>query len=194
MKVALAVAHFLRDAGIRHVFCISGGSSLHLIHGIADTEGITYVCPQHEQAAGFAADSYSRINGLGCAIATSGPGFTNLLTPIAVSFADSVAMLYIVGNTATFRLETYGTRQIGFQYTPTVEIAKPITKYAVTIKEARLVIPEMTMALKIAKSGRPGPVLIDIPDDVQRMDTDAATLAEIEIVNPYHGFSDLAEE
>lgn len=170
MKVALVVAEFLRNLGIKHVFCISGGSSLHLIHGIADTEGIEYVCPQHEQAAGFAADAYSRITGLGCAITTSGPGFTNLLTPIAVSFADSIPVLYIVGNTATFRLETYGTRQIGFQYTPTVEIAKAITKYAVTVKKKEEVRDALVLAAWKATDGRKGPVLIDIPDDIQRME------------------------
>ena len=170
MKAALAIAHFLRDAGLKHVFAISGGSSLHLIHGIADTEGIDYVCPQHEQAGGFMADAYARNSGLGCAIATSGPGFTNLLTPIAVSFADSIPVLYIVGNTATSRLETYGTRQVGFQYTPTVEIAKAITKYAVTVTKKEMILPELAKCLRIAKEGRQGPVLFDIPDDLQRAD------------------------
>lgn len=168
MKVAVAVAEFLRGQGIKHVFAISGGSSLHLIHGIADTEGIDFVCCQHEQACGFAADSYARIKGTGCAIATSGPGFTNLLTPIAVSYADSIPVLYVVGNTASFRLETYGTRQVGFQFTPTVEIARPITKYAVTIRAASEVLRELEKAARISKSERPGPVLIDIPDDIQR--------------------------
>ena len=102
MKCALAVARFLRDAGIRHVFCISGGASLHLIHGIADTEGIDYVCPQNEQAAGFAADGYARLAGLGCALATSGPGATNLLTPLAASYFDSIPVIYLAGQVTTF--------------------------------------------------------------------------------------------
>lgn len=168
MKVARVVAEMLRDAGVRHVFAISGGASLHLIHGIADTEGIDYVCPQHEQAGGFAADGYARIAGIGCAIGTSGPGFTNMLTPIAACFADSIPVVFLVGNTATSRIDTFGTRQIGFQYTPTVEIAKPITKYAVTILEASKVREEVAKAIAIAQEGRKGPVLIDIPDDIQR--------------------------
>jgi acetolactate synthase I/II/III large subunit len=170
VKVALIVAQFLRSIGIKYVFAISGGSSLHLIHGIADTEGIDYVCNQHEQACGFSADAYSRIAGIGCAMATSGPGFTNLLTPIAASYADSIPVFYVVGNTATGRLETYGTRQVGFQYTPTVEIARPITKYAVTITDPKKVKAELEMAYTIAMEGRRGPVLIDLPDDVQRAD------------------------
>lgn len=170
MKSALWIAEFLRDAGIKHTFGISGGSSLHLLHAIYDTEGIENICNQHEQACGFAADSYSRIAGLGCAIATSGPGFTNLLTPIAASWADSIPMLYIVGNTASFRLDTYGTRQTGFQFTPTCEIARAITKYAVTISKKEQVKPELEKCLRLALEGRRGPVLFDICDDVQRME------------------------
>jgi len=128
------------------------------------------VCNQHEQACGFAADSYARMtNGLGCAIGTSGPGFTNLLTPIAVSYADSIPVLYMVGNTASFRLETYGTRQQGFQFTPTVEVAHAITKYAVTISKPESIISELKKCLQIALEGRRGPVLYDICDDMQRV-------------------------
>lgn len=170
MKAALWMAEFLRDAGIKMTFGISGGSSLHLLHGVYDTDGIENCCCQHEQACGFAADSYARIIGIGCAIATSGPGFTNLLTPIAVSYADSIPCIYIVGNTASFRLETYGTRQVGFQYTPTCEIAGAITKYAVTVSKKEQVKPELEKCLRIALEGRRGPVLFDVCDDVQRME------------------------
>jgi len=168
MKLALAIAQLLQRSGIRHVFCVSGGASLHLIHGIADTEGIEYVCPQHEQAAGFAADSYARFHGIGCALATSGPGATNLITPIATSYYDSVPVLYLTGQTATFRLDSKSTRQIGFQATPIVPMVRGITKYAVTPLNARSVIENIECALRIAKSGRPGPVLVDICDDLQR--------------------------
>ena len=170
MKVARVVAEFLKSVGVRHVFAISGGASLHLIHGIADTEGIEYVCPQHEQAGGFMADSYSRINGIGCAIGTSGPGFTNLITPIAVSYADSIPVFYIVGNTATNRINTHGTRQIGFQFTPTVEMIRPITKYAETVMKPENIRNCLLQAYSIMMDGRRGPVLIDIPDDIQRAD------------------------
>lgn len=168
MKVALAVAHFLYKRGIRHVFCISGGASLHLIHGCVDQGELQIVCPQTEQAAGFAADSYARLKGLGCAIATSGPGFTNLVTPIAASYYDSIPVLYITGNVTTKRMSINGVRQTGFQETPAIEIAKRITKYAAEPMNPHEVIPELEMALRIAKSNRPGPVLISIPDDIQR--------------------------
>lgn len=176
MKAAIAIAEFLRDQGIKHVFCISGGASLHLIHGINDTEGIQYVCPQTEQAASFAADAYARLTGLGCALATSGPGGTNLITGIGASYYDSIPVLYIAGQVTTFRMaKHYGNgivspRQLGFQETPIVEIVKEITKYAVEPMRAEDVMPAMREAARIAKKGRPGPVLISIPDDLQRAD------------------------
>ncbi len=169
MKLANRVAEFLRDQGVKHVFCISGGASLHLIHGINDTEGIEYVCPQTETAAGYAADAYARLTGLGCALATSGPGATNLITAIAASYYDSIPVLYITGNVTTQRMSgDSGVRQTGFQETPIVEMVKKITKYAFTPMTPDKVIPSLKAAVLIAKAGRPGPVLVDIPDDIQR--------------------------
>jgi acetolactate synthase-1/2/3 large subunit len=168
MKVSLAVAQFLRERGIRHVFCISGGASLHLIHGIADTKGIEYVCPQNEQAASFAADAYARLNGIGCALATSGPGATNLITGIATSYYDSIPVLYLTGNQTRERMNTFGTRQYGFQATPIVEMVKPVTKFAETVMDPQKVLSTLYEALHQMKSRRPGPALVDIPDDIQR--------------------------
>mgnify|MGYP001558745302 CR=1 FL=1 len=168
MKVSDLVGEFLARH-VKHVFCISGGASLHLIHGIAKAKGITYVCPQHEQAAGFAADAYARLTGMGCALATSGPGATNLITAIGASWYDSVPVLYLTGQVTKARMSPKGTvRQTGFQETPIVEIVQSITKYAVTVMEPHRVIPTLEWAIAIAKSGRPGPVLVDIPDDIQR--------------------------
>lgn len=171
MKAALLVARILRDAGVKHVFCVSGGASLHLIHGIANTEGIDYVCPQTEQAAGFAADAYARLTGLGCAIATSGPGATNLITAIASAFYDSVPIVFITGQVTTFRRAKgfpNPPRQYGFQETPIVEMVMPITKYAVTVEKPERLGYELQVAIAQAKAGRPGPTLVDICDDVQR--------------------------
>ena len=167
-KVANLVAEFLRDQGIRHVFCISGGASLHLIHGIADTEGIDYVCPQTEQAAGFAADSYARLTGLGCALATSGPGATNLITAIGSSYYDSIPVLYLTGNVTRARMSGGRVRQLGFQETPIVEMVTPITKYAHTCSDPSFVIANIHTCLYDMRFGRPGPGLVDIPDDIQR--------------------------
>jgi len=180
MKLSDVVADFLAKQGIRHVFAISGGASLHLIHSIAETNGIDYVCPLHEQANAYAADGYARVRGgLGCAIATSGPGATNLITGIASSFYDSVPVLFITGQVATFRSKgDTGVRQMGFQETEIVEICRTITKYAVLLKDPYRVRYELQKAIAIAQSGRPGPVLLDIPDDLQRMDIDPDKLVD----------------
>src|SRR3954469_8417367 len=104
MKLSDVIARFLAQQGIKHAFVVSGGASLHLIHSIAETPGVTYVCPQHEQAGAMAADAYARVSGgLGCAVATSGPGATNLITGICSAYYDSVPVLYLTGNVATFR-------------------------------------------------------------------------------------------
>ena len=171
MKVANAIAEFLRDQGIRHVFTVSGGADLHLIHAIDDTEGITYVCPQTEQAATFAADAYARLHGLGCALTTSGPGGTNGITGIAAAYYDSIPVLYLVGQVTVGRMGTgWGVRQYGFQFTPIVDMVRGITKYAAEPHRAEDVLPALREAVRIAREGRPGPVLISIPDDVQRVE------------------------
>lgn len=153
---------------MRHVFGISGGASLHLIHGIVETS-IKFIPPQNEQAASFQADAYARLTGLGCALATSGPGATNLITGIAASYYDSIPVLYITGQQTRNRLKgDSGVRQLGFQETPIVEMVRPITKYAALVMDADCVLAELATAVTIAKMGRPGPVLIDLPDDLQR--------------------------
>ncbi len=167
-KVADLIGLFLKEH-VNHVFCISGGASLHLIHGLVNA-GVTIVCPQNEQAASFQADCYARITGMGCALTTSGPGATNLVTGIASSWYDSIPCLYLTGNQTRDRLKgDLQVRQIGFQETPIVEIVTPITKYAKMIVDPLTVIDELKKAIEIAKQPRSGPVLIDIPDDVQRM-------------------------
>lgn len=180
MKLSDVVAAFLAEQGIEHVFAISGGASLHLIHSIAEAKGTNFVCPLHEQAGAMAADGYARVTGnLGCAVATSGPGATNLITGICSSYYDSVPVLYLTGQVATFRAKgDTGVRQIGFQETDMVDICQTITKYAVLVKDPYQIRYELQKAVHIAKSGRPGPVVVDIPDDLQRMDIDPTKLVE----------------
>lgn len=174
MKLAEYVGGFLASEGIRHVFAVSGGASLHLIHGIDNTPGIDFVCPHHEQAGAMAADAYARVTGnLGAAVATSGPGGTNMLTGIACAYYDSVPVIFITGQVATYRNKAdTGVRQLGFQETEIVEMCRPITKYAVTVSDPRRIRYELEKAAWIAREGRRGPVLIDIPDDLQRAQVD----------------------
>ena len=141
-----------------------------MIKSISDCDGIEYVCPHHEQAAAMAADAYSRVTGnIGCALATSGPGATNLLTGIACAWFDSVPVIYLTGQVTRFRFKgNTGVRQMGFQETDIVSMAKPITKFATLVERAEDLRTVLDKAVSIARSGRPGPVLIDIPDDLQR--------------------------
>jgi len=179
MKLSDYVADFLARQGIRHVFAITGGASLHLIDSIAKHPGITYVCPHHEQAGAMAADGYSRASGnLGAAIATSGPGGTNMITGICSAWYDSVPVLYITGQVSTTRFKgTTGVRQMGFQETDIVDICSSITKYAVTVAEPGSIRYELEKAAWIAREGRPGPVLVDIPDNVQREEVEHEAMA-----------------
>ena len=167
MKVADAIAEFLAQH-VKHVFTVSGGADLHIIHAIAARKDIQHICPQGEQGASFAADAYARLTGMGCALATSGPGATNLITGIMASYCDSVPVLYITGNQTRDRMEAHGTRGYGFQATPICEIVRPITKLALTVMTPLQVVPTLAAAVRAAKEGRPGPVLVDICDDVQR--------------------------
>lgn len=187
MKLSDYVADFLARQGIRHVFAITGGASIHLIHSIADHPDIDFVCPHHEQAAAMAADGYARASGgLGCAIATSGPGATNLMTGIACAWFDSIPMIFITGQVVLARQRgDLSVRQIGFQETDIVEMVRPITKYAVMVRDPLQIRYELEKAVSIAKSGRRGPVLIDLPDDLQRMDIDESDLAVFDTVPQY---------
>jgi len=185
MKVSDYIVDFLSRQGIKHAFVITGGAAAHLIDSIARNPEMDYICTQHEQAAAMAADAYSRVTGnLGVAVATSGPGATNLLTGIGCAYCDSIPVIYITGQVVTHRLRSgTGVRQLGFQEAPTVEIYKPTTKYAVLIDDLKRIRYEMEKATYLAKFGRPGPVLIDIPDNLQR-----------EQVNPHELESFVPEE
>lgn len=177
-KLSDYVADFLAANGIRHAFVVSGGASIHILHSLHDRPGIEPVCPHHEQSGAMAADGYARVTGgLGCAVGTSGPGAMNMITGIAGAWFDSIPVLYITGQVTTFRLKgDSGVRQFGFQETDIVPMVTPVTKYATQLRDPKKVRYELEKAVHIAKSGRPGPVLIDIPDDLQRGMIDPGTL------------------
>lgn len=178
MTVAEYIACFLRDNGITKVFAIQGGGSARLIDAIGYTEGIEYVCNQHEQASAMAADGYARASGdIGCALSTSGPGATNLLTGCCGAFFDSIPVLFITGQVSSFRKKgAVKVRCMHTQETDVVDIFRPVTKYAVALNDPYEIRYELEKCLYIAREGRPGPVLIDIPDDYQRMELDIEKL------------------
>ncbi len=174
MKLADYVAEYLVSQGIKHVFVVSGGAAIHMIDSVARNPKIDYICSQHEQHSGAEADGYSRIsNNLGAVIVTSGPGGTNLATSIANAYYDSIPIIFLCGQVSTFRLKKNpGLRQKGFQETDIVGMFKPITKYASQLLDSSDIGYELEKATYFAREGRPGPVVLDIPDDLSRSEID----------------------
>jgi acetolactate synthase I/II/III large subunit len=170
MKVADFIAEFLDKKGIKSIFELSGGMITHILDSLNQTTDIEIVTMHHEQAAAFAAEACARVTGLpGVALATSGPGATNLLTGIGSCYFDSTPAIFITGQVNRHEMKGDRTiRQLGFQETDIVAMAAPITKACFQISEADTIPDIFNRAFKIALEGRPGPVLIDIPMDVQR--------------------------
>ena len=177
-KISDYVIEFLLERDINKVFGYIGGAIAHLYHSIEKYENMEMVNCIHEQGAGFASEGYSRVTGKsGVAMATSGPGATNLITPIGSCFFDSVPTLFITGQVNTYEYKyDKPVRQIGFQETDIVSIVKPITKYAVMVNDINEIRYELEKAYYISQHGRKGPVLIDIPMDIQRSETDISKL------------------
>ena len=169
MKVSDFIAAFLVKKGIKSVFELSGGMITHILDSLNQKTDINIITMHHEQAAAFAAEGYARIAGIpGIALATSGPGATNLLTGIGSCFFDSTPAIFITGQVNRHELKgDREIRQLGFQETDIVSMAIPITKACFQIINPNDIPEVFEKAFKIATEGRPGPVLIDIPMDVQ---------------------------
>ena len=178
MKVADYIINYLADYGIEDVFIVYGAANGDMVDAFTRNDKIRYVATMHEQGGGFAAEGYAKVNNkLGVAMATSGPGGMNFVTPIGNCFYDSVPCLFITGQINSNYMRPHGSiRQIGFQETDIVSIVKPITKYVKTITNALDVKYELEKAIHLATEGRPGPVLLDIPINIQKQDIDETTL------------------
>ncbi|NQU32569.1 MAG: thiamine pyrophosphate-binding protein, partial [Bacteroidetes bacterium] len=169
MKVTTFIAQFLTNKGIKLIFELQGGMITRIIDEFHRLGEITIASMHHEQAAAFAVDAYSRItNKPGVAIATSGPGATNLITGIGSCYYDSVPAIFITGQVNLSEQKgDRSVRQIGFQETDITSIVQPITKASYAIKDADEIPVVFEKAYQLAIHGRPGPVLIDIPMDIQ---------------------------
>ncbi len=182
MKLSDYVIDFLVSNGVTHIFEVCGGSLAHLLDSLYCRTDITTISMHHETAAAFAAEGYSRAGGnIGVAMATSGPGATNFITGIGSCYFDSIPCLFITGqvNTYEFKFDK-PTRQIGFQETDIVKIVKPITKKAELLMDESKVKYCLQEAISEAKHGRPGPVLLDIPLNIQRAFIDVESLASFD--------------
>ena len=191
MKVATFIAKFLKSKQIDTVFELQGGMITRIIDELHNQGGIKIVSVHHEQAAAMAADAYARVKNIpGVALATSGPGATNLITGIGNCFFDSVPAIFITGQVNLNEQKAdRPIRQLGFQETDIVSIIKPITKAAYSVKRAADIPNIFEQAYNISLQGRPGPVLIDIPMDIQNGECDES----IEFIDSNIEYSDNKE-
>ncbi len=181
MKVTDFIAKFIKAQGVDAVFELSGGMITHIIDSLNAEKDIRIITMHHEQGAAFAADGYARERNIpGIALATSGPGATNLLTGIGSCYFDSVPAVFITGQVNVHEQKgTRDIRQLGFQETDIVAMAKPITKATFEIKHESEVENAFINAFRIALSGRQGPVLIDIPMNIQRMQIEPKIIEKV---------------
>lgn len=197
MKLSDFVASFLEENSVDKCFMVSGGAVLHILDSIERKTKIQIVCSQHEQFAATEADAFSRVSEskLGLCVATSGPGATNLVTGVSNAFFDSIPLICVTGQVSTFRKkEDAKLRQYGFQETNVVDIFRPITKYVVELKKPEDIKYELGKAIHYAKTARPGPVLIDIPDDLQRCEVDPDSLRSYPKQNKSKSDSEAVEQ
>lgn len=178
-KVSDYIIEFISRLGVKHVFILAGGQAMHLVDSLGRHPHVEHICALHEQAAAMMAEAYSRTTeNFGAAIVTTGPGGTNAITGVASAWLDSTPCMFISGQ---FRTENIigkqKIRQTCLQGTNIVDIVKPITKYATMITEPKRVKYELEKATFLAKNGRPGPVWLDVPLDIQAALVDESDLA-----------------
>jgi acetolactate synthase-1/2/3 large subunit len=182
IRVADWIMQHLADEGLRHIFLLPGGGAMYLNDALACEKRLVPVPCHHEQSCAIAAEASGRTGapgnpGFGVALVTTGPGATNAITPVAGAWIDSVPMLVISGQAKRpDRLNGRPLRQGGVQEVDIVPIVQSITKYAVTVDDPQAIRRHLEQALHLMKSGRPGPVWIDVPLDVQAAPIDPATL------------------
>ncbi len=175
IKLSDYIFQFVADHGVKHVFLVTGGGAMHLNASLAQEKRITPICNSHEQATAMCAESYAKtVNGIGVALVTTGPGGTNAVTGVAGAWLDSTPTLFLSGQVKrpdrmfdSITGKPLGMRQLGVQEVDIVSIVAPITKYAVTVLDPLDIRYELEKAWYLALNGRPGPVWIDIPLDVQ---------------------------
>jgi acetolactate synthase I/II/III large subunit len=174
MKLSDYVVRFVADQGVKHVFLVTGGGAMHLNQSLGSQTAIKPVCNSHEQASAICAEGYAKAtNHLGVCMVTTGPGGTNAVTGVAGAWLDSTPTLFVSGQVKRpdrmFDKDgrPLGMRQLGVQEVDIVSLVKPITKYAVTVLDPNDIRYHLEKAVYLAFHGRPGPVWIDIPLDVQ---------------------------
>ncbi len=177
MKLTDYIVSYLEEKGIRDFFGFQGTLIAHLVDSIERNPLVRNHSCYHEQGASFAACGYALAkNACACAYATSGPGAVNLLSGVANAYFDSLPVVFLTGQLNTYEyVDIPGLRQQGYQEIDIVSMARPVTKYAVQITEPQQIVEELDKAYHIAVSGRPGPVLLDLPMNIQRGEMEPGT-------------------
>lgn len=178
MNVSKYIVEYLRDQGVKHVFGVIGSAMYRVFQALGETDGIDYICPLHEQGVSMGADGYSRSGDtLGVAIATCGPGTTNLCTGCGGAYTDSVPILYLVGypniNGTKGKMPI---RHLAYQEFDIVEMFKPITKYVKLVTRPEDIRYELQKAIMLATTGRKGPVMLVLPENVMFSDVNTDEL------------------
>ena len=181
MRVADYIALRLAEHGLRHVFMVTGGGAMHLNDAFGRNRNLEVICCHHEQACAIAAESHFRLTGeLAAVNVTTGPGGLNTLTGLHGAWTDSLGMIVISGQVKRETLVAWtgpqGLRQLGDQEVDIVSVVKPLTKYAVLVERPEDIRFHLEKALHLASHGRPGPVWIDVPSDIQGAQVDPETL------------------
>lgn len=178
MKISDYIMNFIADLGVTKVFCVTGGGAMHLNNSLGQNKRLEGVFMIHEQGASIAAESYARISeGYGCCLVTSGPGATNALTGLVGAYIDSIPIIFISGQAK--RDDLVGNqkiRQFGIQEVNIISMVQSYTKYAVQVDEPENIRYELEKAAAIAKNGRPGPVWLDVPLDIQASNVETEDL------------------
>ena len=176
MRAVDAIMECLKAEGVEHVFGIPGGANLPTYDALYDA-GLRHIQCRHEQGAGHAAEGYAKASGrVGVALATSGPGATNLVTAIADAVMDSVPTVFITGQVRTDLLGTDG-----FQEADVTGITMPVVKHSLMIRDPEEIPVAIHEAFHVARTGRPGPVLVDIPQDLSRADIDYVPVSSVDL-------------
>ena len=183
IKLSDYIVKFLEDNGVQDIFMLTGGGCMHLVDSFGKSKKIKYICAHHEQSCAMAAEAYAKFkNDLGVVLVTSGPGVTNALTGLAGAFQDSVPCLFISGQAkrrqTVFNEKEAKLRQFGIQEINVIPIVESICKFSVMVNEPEKIRYYLQKALYLAKNGRPGPVWLDIPLDVQSANIDEVHLQE----------------
>jgi len=174
VKLSDYVMNFLAREDVRNVFMLAGGGAMHLNDSLGRCAGLNYICNLHEQAVAIAAEAHARVtNRLSAALLTTGPGGTNAVTGVAAAWLDSTPVIFISGQVKRADLKRdSGVRILGVQEIDIVSIVQPIAKYAVTVDDPQTIRYHLEKAVYLARTGRRGPVWIDIPLDVQAAQID----------------------